>query len=297
MKPISILPLAVLLMGVGCKQKPDYDATGIFEATTVTVSAETPGKILWLAPVEGDTVVAGETLGQIDTTTLVLQQKQIARQQAALQSNTPDTRAQGGPLRSQIEHARVNVERIEALYAQGAATQQQRDDARAQLRTLENQLQGLLSTLGNSRSNITDNAGAMQYQREQVEVQIAKSRITSPLTGTILAKMAQPGEFATAGKPLYRIANLNEMYLRAYFTVRQLADLKLGDKVTVIADYGDNVTRQYPGTVSWIAQESEFTPKSIQTPDSRANLVYAVKIAVKNDGNIKLGQYGEVRLK
>ncbi len=297
MKPISILPLAVLLMAAGCKEKPDYDATGIFEATTVTVSAETPGKILWLAPVEGDTVVAGETLGQIDTTTLVLQQKQIARQQAALQSNTPDTRAQGGPLRSQIEHARVNVERIEALYAQGAATQQQRDDARAQLRTLENQLQGLLSTLGNSRSNITDNAGAMQYQREQVEVQIAKSRITSPMTGTILAKMAQPGEFATAGKPLYRIANLNEVYLRAYFTVRQLADLKLGDKVTVIADYGDNVTRQYPGTVSWIAQESEFTPKSIQTPDSRANLVYAVKIAVKNDGNIKLGQYGEVRLK
>lgn len=297
MKSISILPLAVLLMAAGCKQKPDYDATGIFEATTVTVSAETPGKILWLAPVEGDTVVAGETLGQIDTTTLVLQQKQIARQQAALQSNTPDTRAQGGPLRSQIEHARVNVERIEVLYAQGAATQQQRDDARAQLRTLENQLQGLLSTLGNSRSNITDNAGAMQYQREQVEVQIAKSRITSPLTGTILAKMAQPGEFATAGKPLYRIANLNEVYLRAYFTVRQLADLKLGDKVTVIADYGDNVTRQYPGTVSWIAQESEFTPKSIQTPDSRANLVYAVKIAVKNDGNIKLGQYGEVRLK
>lgn len=297
MKPISILPLAVLLMTAGCKQKPDYDATGIFEATTVTVSAETPGKILWLAPVEGDTVVAGETLGQIDTTTLVLQQKQIARQQAALQSNTPDTKAQGGPLRSQIEHARVNVDRIEALYAQGAATQQQRDDARAQLRTLENQLQGLLSTLGNSRSNITDNAGAMQYQREQVEVQIAKSRITSPLTGTILAKMAQPGEFATAGKPLYRIANLNEVYLRAYFTVRQLTDLKLGDKVTVIADYGDNVTHQYPGTVSWIAQESEFTPKSIQTPDSRANLVYAVKIAVKNDGNIKLGQYGEVRLK
>lgn len=154
----------------------------------------------------------------------------------------------------------------------------------------------MLSTLSKSRNSISDNAAALQYQRQQIAEQIEKSTVKSPLTGTVLVKYAETGEFATPGKPLIKVANLDDIYLRGYFTVSQLAYIKLGQKVTVIADFGGDEQYEYPGTITWIAQESEFTPKSIQTRDSRANLVYAVKISVKNDGRLKLGQYGEVRL-
>lgn len=161
---------------------------------------------------------------------------------------------------------------------------------------MQAQLTALLSTLGNNRNSISDNAVAIQYQTEQIEEQIAKSSVKSPISGTVLAKYAEPGEFATPSRPLCKLADLDRIYLRAYFTASQLAELKLGQIVTVIADFGGDKQYEYPGTISWIAQESEFTPKSIQTSDSRANLVYAVKILVKNDGRLKLGQYGEVRL-
>lgn len=295
-RSLTLLTISILLSLESCQQKQDFDATGIFETDAVTISAETNGKILHLAPIEGDTVHIGDILGQIDTTSLALQKKQIAWQHAAMISNTPDMQAQEAALRAQIEHARNNAQRIQKLYESGAATLQQRDDAHAQLLTLQAQLEGQTSSLSKNRANISDNASAIKYQLEQIDEQIAKSRISSPLSGTILTKFAQPGEFATAGKPLYKIADLNNIYLRAYFTTRQLANLRLGQKVTVIADYGDNITKEYPGTIRWIAQESEFTPKSIQTPSSRANLVYAVKISVTNDGTLKLGQYGEVKL-
>lgn len=289
---------AILLPAISsCQKAEHYDATGIFDATTVTISAETPGKLLSLAPAEGDTVAAGEMIGLVDTTTLVLQRKQLLHQQGAVESNSPDISAQAAALRTQIAHARHEAERVEALYADKAATPKQLDDARAQVSILQSQLEALLSSLGKNRAAVTDNALALQYQREQVESQIQKCHITAPISGTILTKLAQPGEFVSAGKPLYKVANLNDIYLRAYFTAAQLADIHIGQKVTVIADFGDDKLYEYPGTLTWIAQESEFTPKSIQTPGSRANLVYAVKIAVKNDGRLKLGQYGEVRLK
>lgn len=289
---------AVAIAGIfsSCADKQDYDATGIFEATTVTVSAETSGKILSMSPQEGDTVFNGQTLAQIDTLTLTLQHRQLLSQQRATRSSLPDVTAQAAALRSQIAHARTEVERQSRLLADGATAQKNYDDATAQLRTLNAQLEGLLSTLGTNSSAISDNATAVQYQGEQVAEQIAKSTVHSPLTGTVLVKFSEPGEFATPGRPLYKIANLDDIYLRSYFTANQLASLKLGQKVTVIADFGGDEQYEYPGTVSWIAQESEFTPKSIQTKDTRANLVYAVKIKVKNDGRLKLGQYGEVRL-
>ncbi|MDE6027112.1 MAG: HlyD family efflux transporter periplasmic adaptor subunit, partial [Muribaculaceae bacterium] len=137
---------------------------------------------------------------------------------------------------------------------------------------------------------------AIRYQSEQIEEQIKKSKINSPLTGVVLLKYAETGEFAAPGRPLCKIADLNNVYLRSYFTVSQLADIKIGQKVKVVADFGGDKQYEYPGVITWIAEESEFTPKSIQTNDSRANLVYAVKIAVKNDGRLKLGQYGEVKL-
>lgn len=289
-----LLPMA--LAAVSCNTAPDYDATGIFEATTVTIASETTGKILTFNMSEGDSIVVGEPIAVIDTTLLVLQQKQVMSQQQSAESSSPDIAAQAASLRSQISHQRQECERQKKLLADGATTQKRYDDAAALLRTTQGQLDALLSTLGKSRNSISDNAAALQYQRQQIAEQIEKSTVKSPLTGTVLVKYAETGEFATPGKPLVKVANLDDIYLRGYFTASQLADIKLGQKVTVIADFGGDEQYEYPGTITWIAQESEFTPKSIQTRDSRANLVYAVKISVKNDGRLKLGQYGEVRL-
>lgn len=286
----------LLLLFSACKHTAEYDATGIFEATTVTVSAETPGKILSFEISEGDSVRIGQNIAVIDTTMLILQQRQIGSQRQSAESASPDIAAQAAALRTQIAHQQHECERQRRLLADGATTQKQFDDANAQLSMLKGQLSALLSTLGKNRSSISENATAMQYQSEQIAEQIAKSKISSPLTGTILVKYAEPGEYAVPGKPLCKIADLNNIYLRAYFTSNQLANIKLGQKVTVIADFGGEEQYEYPGTITWIADESEFTPKSIQTKDSRANLVYAVKVAVKNDGRLKLGQYGEVKL-
>ena len=295
MKKSFIYGIAAIVLA-SCQSKAEYDATGIFEATTVTVSAETNGKILSFGISEGDSIRAGQCVATIDTTLLSLQYKQLRSQQSSTESSTPDIAAQAASLRSQIAHQQSECERISRLLADGAATQKQSDDANAALRTLRAQLDALLSSLGKSRASISDNAAAIQYQMAQISEQIFKGSIHSPITGTVLSKYAEAGEFASAGKPLFKIANLNDIYLRSYFSANQLANLKIGQKVTVIADFGGEEQYEYPGTISWIARESEFTPKSIQTQDSRANLVYAVKIAVKNDGRLKLGQYGEVRL-
>lgn len=295
MKKIHVLAAAVLLLNA-CSNKPDYDATGIFEATTVTVSSETAGKILSIDIEEGDTVRMGENIAVVDTTILVLQQQQINSQHRSAEISSPDIVAQAAALRSQIAHQENECERFRRLLNDGATTQKIYDDAKAALNTLRGQLTALLSTLGKNKSSISDNASAILYQAEQIQQQIEKSRINAPITGTILTKYAEPGEYATPGKPIAKIADLDKIYLRAYFTASQLADIKLGQEVTVIADFGGDEQFEYPGTITWIAQESEFTPKSIQTRDSRANLVYAVKVSVKNDGRLKLGQYGEVRL-
>lgn len=296
MKPYHISFVLSALLLAACGSNPDYDATGIFEATTVTVSAETSGKILSMSVSEGDSLRKGENIAVIDTTLLVLQQKQIESQRQSAESVSPDIAAQAAALRTQIAHQQHECERYSRLLADGATTQKQYDDVHAQLNVLRGQLSALLSTLGKNRASISDNAVAIQYQSEQIEEQLAKSVVDSPISGTVLIKYAEPGEFATPGRPLCKLADLSDIYLRSYFTASQLADIKIGQKVTVIADFGGDEQYEYPGTITWIAQESEFTPKSIQTRDSRANLVYAVKISVRNDGRLKLGQYGEVRL-
>lgn len=295
MKRILYQAAALFLLSA-CDRTADYDATGIFETTTVTVSAETSGKILSFGISEGDSVRAGENIAVIDTTLLVLQQLQLGSRRQSTESTVPDIAAQAAALRTQIAHQQQECDRQIRLFADGATTQKQLDDAKAQLSILNGQLAALLSTLGKNRTSISENAVAIQYQSEQIAEQIAKSKICSPLTGTVLVKYAEPGEYAVPGKPLCKIANLENMYLRSYFTANQLADIKIGQAVTVIADFGGDEQYEYPGKITWIAEESEFTPKSIQTKESRANLVYAVKVAVKNDGRLKLGQYGEVRL-
>lgn len=279
-----------------CKKKEEYNATGIFEATTVTVSAETAGNIISMPFVEGDSVLLDQNLAMVDTTMFVFQIKQLQSQRKSTISSTPDVSAQAAALRSQIAHQQQECERFRRLLQDGATTQKTYDDAVAYLNTLKGQLEALLSTLNNSKKTISDNSDAITYQADQIREQISKCHIMSPLTGTILTKYAEQGEYAMPGKPLYKIADLDNIYLRCYFTASQLADIKLGQKVTVIADFGGDKQFEYPGTITWIAEESEFTPKSIQTNDSRANLVYAAKVSVKNDGRLKIGQYGEVRL-
>lgn len=295
MKKIVFLS-ALLCTLISCQNNKKYDATGIFEATTVTVSSETNGKLISFTVEEGDSVTMGQQVGLVDTTLLSLQQKQLMSQQSAVEKSSPDIAAQVAALRTQIAHQQNECDRIARLLAGGAATMKKSDDANAQLATLHGQLEGLLSTLDKDRSSITESASALQYQREQIEEQIRKSNIVAPITGTILQKYAEQGEYATPGRPLFKMANLDNIYLRSYFTASQLANITIGQEVTVIADFGGDEQYEYPGKIIWIAQESEFTPKSIQTQDTRANLVYAVKIAVSNDGRLKLGQYGEVRL-
>lgn len=295
-KPKIIECLATLLVFVSCDSKPDYDATGIFEATTVTVASETTGKILSFGPVEGDSISAGQPVAVIDTAMLVLQRRQLGSQQASAISSQPDVDVQAASVRAQISHQEQECQRLQRLMADGAATQKQLDDANAHLKVLRSQLQANISTLGKNRTSLGDNARAIEYQAAQIADQLERSVVKSPVSGTLLVKYAEAGEFAVPGKPLFKIANLNDIYLRGYFTAVQLADIQLGQKVTVIADFGDDKQYEYPGTITWISEESEFTPKSIQTNDTRANLVYAVKIAVKNDGRLKLGQYGEVKL-
>lgn len=295
MKKTALFSAFIMILA-SCQNSEKYDATGIFEANTVTVSSETNGKLVWFDLDEGDSLIVGQQVGLVDTTLLALQQKQLYSQQLSTEKSSPDIAAQAAALRAQIAHQQNECERMTRLFANGAATQKQRDDANAQLRTLRGQLEGLLSTLDKNRSSITESTSALQYQKEQIEEQIRKSCITAPITGTVLQKYAEQGEYARPGRPLFKMANLDDIYLRSYFTASQLAHIRIGQKVTVIADFGGDEQYEYAGKIIWIAQESEFTPKSIQTKDSRANLVYAVKIAVKNDGKLKLGQYGEVRL-
>lgn len=287
---------AALLLLAACSQKNDYDATGIFEATTVTVSAETSGKIVSMPVEEGDRISRGAVIAVIDTTLLTLQRDQLRSQQEAAESTSPDIAAQAASLRTQIAHQEGEVARFKRLIADGATTRKQLDDAEALLRSLRGQLDALLSTLGKNRSSVSGNAKALNYQREQIVEQIVKSTVAAPISGTILSKYAEQGEYTAPGKPLVKMADLSKIYLRAYFTASQLADIRLGQEVTVIADFGGDKLVEYPGTISWIADESEFTPKSIQTSDTRSNLVYAAKVTVRNDGRLKLGQYGEVRL-
>lgn len=284
------------LLAVGCGNRDDFDATGTFEATEVTVSAEANGRILCFDVEEGDSVEAAVPVGAIDTVQLYLQKLQLERQVASARSSRPDVRKQATALREQIAQQQTERRRVENLLKDGAATTKQLDDIDAQLKILQGQLDALLSTLHNNLASIDENSSAIELQIAQIEDRLSKCRIVSPVGGTVLVKYAEAGELAAVGRPLMKVADLGQVYLRAYFTSEQLSSLRLGQQVTVTADFGGDERIDYPGRITWIASESEFTPKSIQTRNSRANLVYAVKIAVKNDGRLKLGLYGEVKL-
>ena len=286
----------LLLILAGCSRSESFDATGTFEATEVTVSAEASGRILAFNVNEGDRIEQGQTVGTIDTVQLYLQKMQLERQIASVRSNRPDISKQVTALQEQIAQQETERTRVKRLLDDGAATTKQLDDIDASLKILNGQLEATLSTLRNNTASIDENSSSIELQIAQVEDRLAKCRIVSPVTGTVLAKYAETGELASTGRPLMKVADLDHIYLRAYFTSEQLAALQLGQEVTVTADFGADEQYEYPGHIIWIASESEFTPKNIQTRNTRANLVYAVKIAVENDGRLKIGLYGEVNL-
>ena len=287
--------IALLMLTASCSKQTEFDAQGTFEATEIVVSSEANGKILHFEAEEGPLVEAGQQVGAMDSLQLHLQRKQLMAQQSALLSTRPDVKKQVAALREQIAKQKSELRRVENMLCDGAATQKQHDDISAHIRVLEGQLEATLSTLGKNTASINDNSAALEAQIAALDDRIAKCHIIAPASGTVLVKYAEAGELATIGKLLMKIANLEKIYLRAYITAAQLTDLQLGQTVTVFADQGEEDRRSYEGKVTWIADKAEFTPKTIQTRDERANLVYAIKIAVKNDGLIKQGMYGEVK--
>lgn len=292
----KIMYIALALLAVSCGNDAEFDAQGTFEATEVVVSSEASGKIMRLDAEEGTQVQANALVGEIDSLQLDLQRKQLIAQRSALLGSRPDVQKQVATIKEQIAKQKTELARFANMLRDGATTQKQYDDMEAHLRVLESQLDATLSTLTKNTVTINSNSAALEAQILALEDRIAKCKVLSPISGVVLVKYAEVGELAAMGKPLFKVADLNKMYLRAYFTSEQLANVKLGDTVKVIADFGAEERYEYEGTITWIASESEFTPKTIQTKDSRANLVYAVKIAVKNDGRLKIGLAGEVIL-
>ena len=291
-----IVYIAAVVLAASCGTEAEFDAQGTFEATEVVVSSEATGRILNFEVEEGMAVEANQMVGAIDSVQLHLQRKQLVAQQSALLGSRPDVEKQVAALREQIAKQNEELRRVENMLKDGAATKKQKDDIEAQIKILESQLDAMLSTLDKNTSTINNNSAALEAQIAALDDRISKCRIISPVGGTVLVKYAEAGELASVGKPLMKIADLDNIYLRAYFTSDQLAKVNLGDEVKVVADFGGEERYDYTGRVAWISSESEFTPKTIQTKDSRANLVYAVKIAVENDGRLKIGLAGEVVL-
>lgn len=294
-KQIILASMCVFLL-TSCHKTEEYAASGNFEATDVVISAETTGKILEFDINEGDTLEANRFIALVDTAQLHYQRQQLMFQHSASNANRPNVSLQLAASRRELEKQQREKRRIENLLADGAATTKQLDDINAAISVLNDKIVAQESTLHNNTASLNESGSAIQSQVERITDQIADCYITSPIAGTVLTKYCETGEYVVPGKPLLKVANLNKIYLRAYFTSAQLADLKLGQQVTVVANFGGEKLYDYPGKITWISSESEFTPKNIQTQDSRSNLVYAVKIAVQNDGRIKIGGYGNVKI-
>lgn len=297
MKTNCLIILAVALIMTACSDKENkFDATGTFEATEVTVSAQENGCLMSFNIDEGSKVSVGNQVGLIDTVQLQLKARQLGATRQSFASQRPNTQAQIAATRQQLAKAIQEQHRFELLVKDDAANRKQLDDALSNVRVLQRQLEAQVSSLGNSTQSLNSQMSATEIQKYQVLDQLSKCHITTPITGVVLDKYVEQGEFVTTGKPLFKVADTDNMFLRAYITSAQLSMVKLGQHVKVYSDYGDNKGRQYQGTVTWISSRSEFTPKTILNEDERADLVYAVKIAVKNDGYAKIGMYGRVKL-
>ena len=295
MKRIFILAgTALMLCACGNKEK-EYDATGTFESTEVTVFAEQSGALLTFNASEGENVSQGQEIGVVDTTQLWLKIQQLGASKRVFQSQKPDMAKQVAATRQQLVKAQQEQRRYKELVADGAAPSKMLDDATSQVQVLQRQLEAQVSALNTQTSTLNSQMAATDVQVRQLYDQLAKCHVYAPISATVLEKYVERGEFVTTGKPLLKLADTDNMFIRAYVTSAQLKGIKVGQKAKVFADYGDGQKKEYEGVVSWISSRSEFTPKTILTDDDRADLVYAVKIAIKNDGYAKIGMYGEVK--
>ncbi len=290
---LTALIVPALLASCGEDQTP-YDASGIFEATEVIVSAEATGRILSFEVEEGQELSAGTAVGSIDTLQLSLRRDQLRATQAATNSRHLNEDKQLAALRQQIENLQHERRRFEGLLQEKAATQKQVDDIKHQIEVLQRQLAATGEQVATSNNSLEAQSRSLEAQLSQTDDAINNAIITSPVAGTVLTKYAECGEYATPGKPLFKLGDLKNMKLRAYITAGQLTGIRLGQKATVYADMGETDRKAYEGRIVWISSKAEFTPKTIQTRDERANLVYAIKVEVKNDGLIKNGMYGDV---
>lgn len=319
-----ILRGAILLLNIAaCKtEAAKFDAVGTFEATEIIVSSEATGKILTFNVKEGDTIGLGKIVATIDPLSIELQKEQIAASMTAIGEKSNDATPQVQVLAAQINVQRSQIavqrqqlsvlqkeqKRFEALVKADAATPKQLDDitgqisvlnrqidaAESQIKVFERQEQTQKDVVSIQNRGISSEKLPLVKRLKQLDDQIARTRVTNPLSGTILTKYAEVGEITMAGKALYKIADMREMTLRAYIQGSQLGQVKLGQKVNIRLDDGADKSREVSGTITWISSKAEFTPKTIQTKDERANLVYAIKIGVPNDGSLKIGMYGEV---
>lgn len=288
--------LVVTMLVFSCSgDKNEYDASGTFEAEETIVSAEGNGMLLKFDVEEGQTLEVGQVLGYIDSTQLYLKKQQLQSQIRSTLSQRPDISAQLASLKVQLQTAEREQKRVSNLLRDNAATQKQMDDANAQVELVKKQIAAQQSSLGITSESITEQASPLRIQIAQVQDQLAKCRIVNPVNGMVLTKYAEVNEMAATGKPLYKIADLSEITLRAYITGAQLSLVKIGQKVNVLVDTGNKDYNTLPGRLTWVSSKAEFTPKTIQTREERANLVYAIKVRVKNDGSLKLGMYAEVK--
>ena len=337
MKKLLLLAIGILMVASCGKDKQDYDATGTFEATEITVSAESAGQLKSFNISEGQVLNNGVTVGQIDARQLTLKRNQLAtnneqlaathgqlaankRQLAANKQATSsrqlDLKKQVAAIRQQIVNQKRERQRFTELLKDGAVARKQVDDIDYQLQVLKKQLAATEEQIASQNAALADqNKGitaqmegidaqqavvnaqqaGVRSQQAQIDDQIAHTFIKSPITGTVLEKYAEAGEFVALGKPLFKVANMKRMFIRAYITSAQLKNIRLGQKVKVMADYGKEQKKAYNGVITWISSRSEFTPKTIVTDDERADLVYAIKIQFPNDGYVKIGMYGEVK--
>ena len=311
MRKIILSVMAAVSLAACKNNENKFDASGTFETTEVIVSSELNGKILSLNVNEGDTVSSGRVVGTVDAEGISLQKEQVEASISSLGDKTADVGPQVQLLQnqlavqqSQLSNLLHEKKRIENLISQDAATGKQLDDINAQIDVVNKQMNVTQQQIAVQRSNVsTQNRSILsenkplQKRVAQLNDQLKRADVVNPINGTVLTKYAEAGELTAAGKALYKIADLSIMKLRAYVTGDQLSQIKLGQQVKVLIDDGKDKYRELPGTITWISDKAEFTPKTIQTKEERANLVYAVKIDVKNNGYLKIGMYGEVMFK
>ncbi len=295
MKFRFILFSAISLLLFSCNNgKLTSDAAGNFEAVETVVSAEANGKILLFAVTEGEILTPGQVIGYIDSTQLYLTKLQLMQSRKAILTGRPDIKTQLESLEKELANAISDRNRIQNLVKGEVASQKQLDDANTRVEVLKARIDAQKSVLSTSTNTLTEQGGTVEVQLAQVEDQLRKCRIVNPVAGTVISKYVEPFEMTVQGRPLYKIADLENLYIRIYVSETQLSHIKVGQKAEVLIDSDKKDFKKYEGTISWISSKAEFTPKIIQTKEERVTLVYAVKVLVKNDGYLKIGMPGEV---